>query len=567
MLSAIITASMKQLIIQLLAVVLCGTTAQAALDLTEIGVGARPLSLGRAYFGLADDASAIFTNPAGLSRNKSLNLVSMSGAMLGDVNYVVLGVTEMSPLGKFGVGYVNAGVGSIPLTQLVGSGPSLEAQQYGATDYASNVLIFSYGSKLSRFLRNGAGSNVAVGANLKVFSQGFSGGGATMQDAAGSGLDADLGFLWNANQWLDLGLTLQNFLPESFGGKFSWQKNAVTEGIPLIAHLGGRINYFGPNGWRANWDQKLDLLFDLEKNNDQNRPLAVHLGCEYWPVENLALRCGLDQKAKAAETGTGVDNNVSAGVGFFLAGFTFDYAYHQFGELTDNSAHFFSVGYRGEELQRQEGIKAKAEKRKATIPQPEIVSKPLLKTFPDVPPGYWARKPIEYLTTLDIMDSYEDGKFYPTKEITRGELAVLLIKAKGFEVSKDIKVRFKDVPLQTYEAPFISLAVERQYINGFPDGTYQPEKRLTRAEAAAILARFSGLYQKPKLGKAPYWDVPADHWAASSIAATKDAGLFAYIGDRGFGPKMFLTRAEAAEIISKTPLAKQKIEALISGGE
>jgi long-subunit fatty acid transport protein len=58
----------------------------AAIDISDIGVGARPLGLGKAYVGLADDASAIFVNPAGLSQNDRLNLISMSGAMLSDVN-------------------------------------------------------------------------------------------------------------------------------------------------------------------------------------------------------------------------------------------------------------------------------------------------------------------------------------------------------------------------------------------------------------------------------------------------------------------------------------------------
>ena len=49
----------------LLAVGLICSAAYAALDLTEIGVGARPLGMGKAYVGLADDASAIFFNPAG----------------------------------------------------------------------------------------------------------------------------------------------------------------------------------------------------------------------------------------------------------------------------------------------------------------------------------------------------------------------------------------------------------------------------------------------------------------------------------------------------------------------
>jgi hypothetical protein len=558
---------MKQLVFPLLAVFLGGSTALAALDLSEIGVGARPLGLGKAYFALADDASAIFTNPAGLSSNKSLNLTSMSGALLGDVRYSMAGLSIMSPLGKFGFGYVSAGVGGIPLTRLTGSGPSLEAEQYDSTDYASSLIVFSYGSKLNRFLRNGAGSGLSLGANLKIFSQNFAGGGAAMQDANGSGLDADFGLLWEVNRWVNLGLTLQNFLPASFGGKFIWQKNTVIEGIPMVTHLGGRFKLLGPSGLRVNWDQKMDLLFDLEKSSAQNRPTAVHAGVEYWPLDSLALRGGLDQKPRAAESGTGLDNNWTAGVGLFLGGFTFDYTYHQFGELAENSTHFFSFGYRGEEQQLQEKLKAKADKRRATVPQPEIASKPLLKTFADVPVGYWARSPIEYLTTLGIMDASADGKFYPTKEITRGELAVLLVKAKGFEVSKKTGVSFSDVPPQSDLAPYVSLAAERRYINGFPDGTFRPEHGVTRAQAAAILARFSGLYLKPKPKKPPYWDVPVDYWSASAIAAAKDAGLFAYIADRGFGPDMYLTRAEAAELIAKTPFAKQKIEDLISGEE
>lgn len=544
---------MKVVSFLLVIVCLISSAAFAALDLSEIGVGARPLGMGKAYVGLADDASAIFVNPAGLSQNKNLNIVSMGGTMLGDVGYVLLGASEDSPFGKLGIGYVNASVGSIPLTHLVGSGSSLEAQQYASTDYSSSLLLFSYGSKLSRFLRGGAGDNVALGATLKIFSQGFSGGGTPMQDATGSGMDADLGLMWKTNSWMTWGLVFQNFLPENFGGKFNWQRNSVTEGIPMVTRIGGRFNW-----------QKVDFCLDYESSRGSNWPSVYHAGLEYRPLEVLALRAGVDQKPKATESGIGADNNLTAGVGLLFAGFTFDYAYHQFGELSENTTHFFSVGYRGVE---KGGVKegATTEKKKPTIPLPEIVSKPGLKTFPDVPENYWARKPIEYLSTLGIMDGYDDGEFKPTKEITRGEMAVLLVKAKGFTVGKEIKIKFKDVPLQSFEAPYVSLAVERKYVKGFPDGTFHPEKRVTRAEAATVLARFSGLYMKPKVKEKVYPDLPANHWASPAVAAAKEIGLFDYIGDRGFGPKMYLTRAEAAEIISKTPFAKQQIEKLISG--
>ena len=246
-------------------------SAWAALDLSEIGVGARPLGLGKAYVGVADDASAVFTNPAGLSLNDNLNIVSMSGAMLGDVNYFLLGAADITPIGRFGFGYINASVGSIPLTGLAGSGPSLEAVQYGSSDYGSSQFIFSYGSRLSRFLKNGAGDNVDIGASLKLFTQGFTGGAAPptggdnpLNNATGSGMDADLGLMWQASSWANLGLVFQNFLPESFGGKFVWQKNNVIDDIPLVTKLGGQFHVLGPAPAALYRDEKktLDLSLD-----------------------------------------------------------------------------------------------------------------------------------------------------------------------------------------------------------------------------------------------------------------------------------------------------------------
>jgi len=386
-----------------------------------------------------------------------------------------------------------------------------------------------------------------------------------MKDAAGGGMDADLGLMWDANRWMTLGLAFQNFLPESFGGKFVWQKNQITEGIPMVVRTGGQFRILGLSALRESEDQRLDLVLDYEKNTMKNRPAVLHVGVEYRPMETMALRVGVDQKPKATEAGTGIDSNLTAGVGIFLGGFTFDYAYHQFGELSENTTHFFSIGYRGEE--KKERVKKKAEKKKPTVPLPEVALKPKLKTFTDVPENYWAHKPIAYLATLGIMEGYKDGTFHPTEEITRGELAVLLIKAKGFTVGKEAKIKFSDVPLQSYEAPYISLAVERKYVTGYPDGTFRPEKRVTRAESAAILARFSGLYVKPKVRQRVFPDLVVEHWASPAVAATREIGLFEYLAGQGFGPKLFLTRAEAAEIISKTPFAKKKIEELLSGGK
>src|SRR3989339_316581 len=239
---------MRDKLLFVAAVCLLASSAFAALDISEIGEGARPLGLGRAFVGLADDASAIFTNPAGLGRNNNLNIVSMTGQMMSDANYVMLGAADLSPIGKVGIGFVNVSVGSIPMTTIEGSGASLEVKLRSDSPYAeyNNSLIFlSYGSKLSRFLRNNAGSNFSIGTNLKFMLQGYAGGGTPMQDVAGGGMDADLGLLWDVNNWLNLGLNLKNFLPTSFGGKFVWKARGgnpeIVESIPMTTHAGARF--------------------------------------------------------------------------------------------------------------------------------------------------------------------------------------------------------------------------------------------------------------------------------------------------------------------------------------
>jgi hypothetical protein len=537
--------------------------AGAMVDVGEIGVGARTLGMGKAYVGGLDDATAIFTNPAGLALNPNLNVTSMSGNLLSEVNYVLIGGAEWAPIGKVGIGYVNASVGSIPITTITGTGSTAAVSVEGSTDYGSSIIYLSYGTKLDRLLQE-RGQNFYVGANLKVFTQGFSGGGSSLQGATGTGMDADLGLLWQASTWSRLGVTVANCLPFSMGGKFVWKKNNVEEGIPMALRAGGAFKVLGESGFRPSETQDLSLLLDYETGRGVNRPAVWHAGLEYWPMEILALRCGIDQKPKAAESGTGVDNNLTAGVGLRYRGFTFDFAYHQFGELSENTTYFFSLGYRGIE----EAIKKfmeKKEEKKPVIPLAEVAPKPELKTFIDVPADYWARKPIEYLATLGIMGGYPDQTFRPDRSLTRAELAALLVKTKEFEVKKVTKKPFKDVGSADWSAPYVQVAVERKYVSGYPDGTFQPNQRISRAEAAVVFAKFSGLYVKPKLSEDVYPDIKKSHWAAPAIAADKEAGLFEYLSTAKFGANEFLTRAEAAEILSKVPFVKDKIKELISG--
>ncbi|MCX5726640.1 MAG: hypothetical protein NT030_05635, partial [Candidatus Saganbacteria bacterium] len=318
-------------------------------DPSQIGVGARPLSMGKAFVALSGDVSDIFINPSGLTACDGLKLGSMSATLISDFNYVVLGGAYPFDFGTLGAGYINLGTSDIPVTTL---GPGGIPVPIGSTNYNSSVLFLSYASKLDRFLDSDLAKNTSIGGSAKIFMQGFSGGGSSLEGGTGTGIDIDLGAQYELNKWATLGLTLQNCLPASLGGKISWVKDNIEEGIPMVIKAGGLIKVFGPSAIYEN-NQQLNIAIDTDMSYGTKRPEVWHLGCEWRPAKILALRLGVDQSPSAAS----VDNNLTGGVGIQYKGYTFDYAYHQYGGIEENVTHYFSIGYVGEEEQKKEDFK------------------------------------------------------------------------------------------------------------------------------------------------------------------------------------------------------------------
>lgn len=138
-----------------------------------------------------------------------------------------------------------------------------------------------------------------------------------------------------------------------------------------------------------------------------------------------------------------------------------------------------------------------------------------------------------------------------------GQLGLSPASALAAEpVSKDtgtLQEIFKDVPRTNPNFVFINYLNMRGLLQGFPNGTFQPAAGLTRAEAAAVLVKAAGLATAP--AKAVFKDVRPQHWAAASITAAKDAGLITGYPDGTFRPEAKLTRAEGITLLLK--LSKQ----------
>jgi hypothetical protein len=183
-----------------------------------------------------------------------------------------------------------------------------------------------------------------------------------------------------------------------------------------------------------------------------------------------------------------------------------------------------------------------------------------LVTFKDLVPGYWAKLPIEKLATFGIISGFPDGTFQPESNITRAQMCKLLVATLP-PTSDIFQLNFKDVPDKHWAAAFIARANALGMIRGYPNGTFNPNGNISRAEGVSILARF-GRMPASRLPEIPFKDLPGRHWAIKEIGAAKEAGILKYLEGKPFEPDKELTRAEVAEMLLLTGPVAEKIRPL-----
>lgn len=119
--------------------------------------------------------------------------------------------------------------------------------------------------------------------------------------------------------------------------------------------------------------------------------------------------------------------------------------------------------------------------------------------FSDVPGSYLYAKAITYIRDNGIVKGYEDKTYRPDSNIVRADFTKIVIEAKytSEEIAGCIpdnsaqaeKIFFADVPASEWYAPYVCVAKVNNIVQGFPDGTFQPQKNVSFAEAAKIIAK------------------------------------------------------------------------------
>ncbi len=180
--------------------------------------------------------------------------------------------------------------------------------------------------------------------------------------------------------------------------------------------------------------------------------------------------------------------------------------------------------------------------------------------FEDTPMDFWAIEPIALTVTLGMIKGYPGNIFEPEKDITRAELVTLLVRSMSVNLERvTLEATFSDVSEEHWAAKYIAYAAATNIVAGYPDGTFQPKKRLTRAEGITILARYAKLAKKPG-AKPVFPDLKAGHWANEFVSPAYEAGLLRYLEGKHFKPAAPFSRAEACEVIYRTPQIKAKVD-------
>ena len=145
---------------------------------------------------------------------------------------------------------------------------------------------------------------------------------------------------------------------------------------------------------------------------------------------------------------------------------------------------------------------------------------------------------------------YPDGGVHPHATITRAETATIFFRLLTEKTRKDNLTKyhsFRDVPQGAWYNAAVATMAKLKIITGYPDGTFQPDATVTRAEFAAIAARFD---EKSARTTASFRDIYG-HWAERYISRSAELGWIRGYTDNTFRPDQSITRAEAMALINR----------------
>ncbi|GLX71246.1 S-layer homology domain-containing protein [Paenibacillus glycanilyticus] len=174
------------------------------------------------------------------------------------------------------------------------------------------------------------------------------------------------------------------------------------------------------------------------------------------------------------------------------------------------------------------------------------------RTFADTK-SHWAEKEINNLASRFILNGEGEDQFSPDQSLTRAEWVAMLTRGLGLAAGSSATA-FKDVAAGAWYADAVSAATDAGIIQGFADGSFRPNDKITRQELAVTAANALAFAQKTQPANIEQLADLKDHsqiaaWAVDAVAQTLKSGLVKGTPEGYYYPEKSATRAEAATIL------------------
>ncbi len=283
----------------------------------KIGVGGRATALGDAFVAIANDASALYWNPAGLTQFQNNQVFFSHNKWLVDINHDFLGaVYHLDETNSFGVSLTALTMQKMPVTTEFA--PFGTGEYFGFSDLAIGI---SYSRKMTE--------QFSFGATIRYIEE-------TLDKLKMRGVLVDLGTYY----WTGLGTTRFAVAVTNFGSNLAPDGKVVLIGKREVSNW---QDFAPPTMFRIGFafepyqNEQHRITSSIQLNHPNDNSENVSTGFEYSWSEILYLRLGYKFNVE--------EQNYTFGAGVNLpleiADFTFDYAYSNFTRL--GSAHRFSI--------------------------------------------------------------------------------------------------------------------------------------------------------------------------------------------------------------------------------
>lgn len=167
--------------------------------------------------------------------------------------------------------------------------------------------------------------------------------------------------------------------------------------------------------------------------------------------------------------------------------------------------------------------------------------------FKDVSYQYWAFGDINFITEHNVIRGYSDGYFRPGAEIKRKDAAVMMTRALDLVEPEGNKVKVLDMNPSSPGYKAVMIAIENDWLS-LDEGKFNPSKPLTRDEMSKMLAT---AYSYEGQGKSSYTDVDPKSKYYPYIDAIAFYGVTTGYKDNTFRPEVVVTRAQFSAFISR----------------